>query len=692
MITELALLVGLSPSLFVEAQGDSFKLKVIHMSDHHAHLSEDILSIKTEKLPPEITTTINITEVDLVQVTYGGFPRLMTLLQGMEKASTADATLKIHGGDVFSGTLFYTLFAGYADMKLMTPMCFDVMTLGNHDFDDGNVDLENFLVNLTESTTDVCESATQVVSANIVPPENTTLASILLPYVIKDYDGQEVAIIGLTMKDTANVASPDEGTQFLDELTVLQDTVSELEAMGINKIIAITHVGYDVDITTVSSVKGIDVIIGAHSHTLLDRNATDFIEDITVIPIEAHSLGELLPVSGEYPTMSNDVCIVSAWCYAYGLGELDIVFDDAGVVKSCNGSMKIPYDSLVYEPLESLDEAFISGLNAYFDGISAMVPTIPDSDTASLLEEFQAQVDAFGSTVIAYVPEGICHVRIPGEEGRSKICTPEETKDQGGGVCNLIAKAYLDEIPNAEVVILNAGGCRVDINQGDYTVDDATTLLPFSDSLWALEVTGAEIIQVLNDAAKNALFRDSTGAYPYASGLRYLVDANNMDTPVSCVEVNTRLESDWTAIDEGAMYTVITGTFIASGKDGYDVFGTLSEDKKVDLGVIDAPTFVLYSQEEGTLTAPPLDEWSTQKFTAKGGTDFYTCASGAEAGVGDETEDEAGVEDETEAETEVGGETTEPAGTTAPAASSSSMVVSIIPLLVCVFILSLEKW
>jgi 5'-nucleotidase len=124
------------------------------------------------------------------------------------------------------------------------------------------------------------------------------------------------------------------------------------------------------------------------------------------------------------------------------------------------------------------------------------------------------------------------NISLPPGDSRSTICTPEETKDQGGGVCNLVAKAYLHEIPNADVVILNAGGCRVEINSGNYTVNDATTLLPFSDSLWALQVTGAEIVQVLNEATKNALFGDSTGAYPYAAGLRYLVDANNKDTPV----------------------------------------------------------------------------------------------------------------------------------------------------------------
>ena len=295
----------------------SFTLRVLHMNDHHAHLGEDTLSIKTQTLPPEITVNINKTAVPEVKLTIGGFPRLMTLLNDMEQKSTADAILKVHAGDVFSGTLFYTLFGGYADMQLMTPMCFDVMTLGNHDFDDGNSNLETFLTNLTKATTDVCGSATQVVSTNVIPPADTVLASLLLPYVIKNYDGQEVAIIGLTTKDTADVASPDEGTQFLDEITALSATVTELEGKGINKIIAMTHVGYDVDMKAISSVKGVDVIIGAHSHTLLDKNLTDFIIENSYVPLNYHELGELLSVAGPYPTMSNNVCIVTAWCYAH---------------------------------------------------------------------------------------------------------------------------------------------------------------------------------------------------------------------------------------------------------------------------------------------------------------------------------------------------------------------------------------
>ena len=210
-----------------------------------------------------------------------------------------------------------------------------------------------------------------------------------------------------------------------------------------------------------------------------------------------------------------------------GLGELDIVFDKDGVVESCNGTIKIPYDELVYEPVQLLDETFIDGFNKYLNGIEALVPIIPDSDSAPQFLLTQTQVDDYGGTVIAYVPKGICHVRIPGLETCSNICKNGESKDQGGGACNLVTKAFLYKThQTADVVIQEAGGCY-DFEAGNYTVKDAMRLLQYKNSLWALMLTGAEIVQVLNEAMKKALFEVGfTGSYPYAAGLRYLVNAN----------------------------------------------------------------------------------------------------------------------------------------------------------------------
>ena len=209
-----------------------------------------------------------------------------------------------------------------------------------------------------------------------------------------------------------------------------------------------------------------------------------------------------------------------------GLGKLDIVFDKDGVVESCTGTIKIPYDELVYEPVELLDDTFTVASTSISMELKPWCPLFPTA-TAPQFSLTQTQVDDYGGTVIAYVPKGICHVHIPGLETFSNICKNGESKDQGGGACNLVTKAFLYEThQTADIVIQEAGGCY-DFEAGKYTVKDAMRLLQYKNSLWALMLTGAEIVQVLNEAMKKALFEVGfTGSYPYAAGLRYLVNAN----------------------------------------------------------------------------------------------------------------------------------------------------------------------
>ena len=162
-----------------------------------------------------------------------------------------------------------------------------------------------------------------------------------------------------------------------------------------------------------------------------------------------------------------------------------------------------------------------------------MVATEPDEDTAAVLATFEAAVKEFGDVVIANVPTEICHDGYFFTGATPPGCGRDaESVGHGSGVCNLVAKAFLDQTPSSDVSIVNIGSCRSGIDSGDFTVGKAITLLPFSNTLVEIQMTGADIIEVLNSAAKNALSKTSPGAFPYASGLRYDVDANNMDAPM----------------------------------------------------------------------------------------------------------------------------------------------------------------
>lgn len=128
--------------------------------------------------------------------------------------------------------------------------------------------------------------------------------------------------------------------------------------------------------------------------------------------------------------------------------------------------MKIPYDNTMYEPADALDETFVTGLTDYLGTFDFLVPVEPDEDVAALVQQYEGEIVEFGDEVIATVPETICYERIPGQ-GRSAVCSPKETIAQGGGACNLVAKAFLDQAPSADVAIQNGGGCRVDIFAGE---------------------------------------------------------------------------------------------------------------------------------------------------------------------------------------------------------------------------------
>ena len=145
---------------------------------------------------------------------------------------------------------------------------------------------------------------------------------------------------------------------FSDPSSAVQDEVNKHTAMGVNKIIVLSHSGYMVDQTVAANTTGVDVIVGGHSNTLLS-NTNERAE-------------------GAYPTMVGDTAIVQAYAYGKFLGELNVTFDNAGKIVQAVG-----------EPL-SLDGT-VSDDSATKDRIAqAAIP----------LEEIRTQVVAKSSAVI----------------------------------------------------------------------------------------------------------------------------------------------------------------------------------------------------------------------------------------------------------------------------------------------------
>ena len=605
---------------------NAMSLTILHMNDHHSHLDADDFGFDVSALGME--TTVEGAEggvgaaVSEVDVTYGGFPMMVSLFNQLSMQS--DNVVKLHSGDAITGTLYYSLFKGRADADMMNQICFDAFALGNHEFDDGDTGLANFLDSLNSSA-----CVTPTLAANVNPaPESAIAEGYIQPYTIVEREGQQIGIIGIDIAGkTKNSSSPDDGTTFSDETTTAQQYIDELTGMGVNKIVLMTHYQYENDLELAAALNGVDVIVGGDSHTLLGDNT---FSDLGFNP------------QGDYPTVvtdasGNTVCVVQAWEYAHLMGKLSVDFDTDGNVTACAGQPYMPI-STTYEYEYADDDtrvltgADVTRVTTALTKEDEIVAIQADATTQAILDIYNQDVDVLKQTVIGTNAQDLCLERIPGQ-GRSTICDTSATYEYGSDISNVVAKAFLTVTPTADIAIQNGGGVRVDLAAGDVTIADAFTLLPFSNTLVILDMTGQQIIDVLEDALANFIDNDgSSGSYPYAAGLRYDIDASQAaGSRVTNVEVNSQVSGSWTAIDTAATYGVVTNDFIASGQDGYTTFSV-----PFDAGDYE-DTFTEYAQgfidyvegltENGQQVQKlPIDEYSTQLFIDTDGCNHSTGA------------------------------------------------------------------
>ena len=574
----------------------AYELTILHLNDHHSHLSAD--NSMDLKLAGKMT-----------RVQSGGFPAVVQKFKALEARNRN--VIKLHAGDAITGDLYFTLFEGEADAALMNEVCFDAYAVGNHEFDFGDTGLAKFLDFLNDGK---CKTA--VLAANVIPELGASALAkksandYLQPYVIMERGGTKIGIIGIDIVSKTTISSsPDPSTKFLDETKTAQKYVNELRSKGINHIILLTHYQYNNDLELAKSLDGVDVIVGGASHSLLG----DFSE-----------LG--LNPAGPYPTVSSNrsgqkVCIVQAWQFSQVVGELIVQFDAEGNVRACSGTPHMMLaDSFMRKNSDGdrmeLEGDFRKDVILAVEENPLLSIVSEDPDAAAKLATFTEAVAEKKAIKIADVAENLCFERIPGQ-GRSKLCDVSETAKMGSDISNLVAHAFRDMAKASQIAIQNGGGVRIDIGKGDLSIGDAYQLLPFANTLVELDMSGAEIHAVLEDALDLALQPDgSTGAYPYAAGLRWDVDARQQKgMRISNLEFKGPKDNDWVPISKTRVFKVVTNNYIASGKDGYLTFGKVSKEGRVVDTYLDyAQSFVDYARKVGTLKKLPSSEYSTQSF------------------------------------------------------------------------------
>lgn len=455
----------------------------------------------------------------------GGAARQATVVQQIR--DEGGNSVLLDGGDRFTGTLFHIQWQGQDSAQIMNAIGYDAMTLGNHEFDNGDEVLAAFI--------DALEFP--VVTANVDFSESPVLADKVSPYVVLEVGDEQVGVIGLVTPESEILSSPGPELVFNNDLVgVTQSMVDELTEQGVNKIILLTHIGYEADNMVAQNVSGVDVVVGGHTNTFLSNTYA----------------GAL----GEYPTVlesasGEPVLVVQASTRTQYLGRLDVEFDATGLLTSWEG------DAIL---------------------LSRYITPDPDvSDIVAGLAEPIAELQA--------LPVGEAGAFLQGDRG---VCRVEECN-----LGNLIADAMRADT-GAQIAFMNGGGIRASIDEGEITLGEVLTVQPFQNLLSTFELSGADVIAALENGVSQIQLNDqgqvsrdgAAGRFLQVSGIRYTIDPT--------LEPGSRIVSaevlndagEYEPIDPEATYSVATLNFIRTGGDGFSILNDNAIDP-YDFGDLD---------------------------------------------------------------------------------------------------------
>lgn len=501
--------------------------------------------------------TLNVMHINDTHARVEKFPELITAIKDY-RAQHEDALL-LHGGDAFSGTLYFNQFKGQADLELFNLMDIDAMVFGNHEFDVPNGD--GFHEDLAEF---VKGANFPFVGTNVDFSNDTFMAPLVSsePFtehvqggevydgIILEVNGEKVGIFGLTTEDTKNIASPVNVT-FENYIEAAKRAVKEFESRGVNKIIAVNHIGYNTgtpeignDLLLAQNVAGIDIIVGGHSHTQLDE------------PVVVDKLAD--------GTDKDPTVIVQANEYANFLGTLEVVFDDQGAVIGFSGEL------LETENYEADEEAL------------------------KILAPYKQKVEEFANKKInAKAMKDLENPRATEED-------PFSVRANETALGNLITDAMLagakKKFPETVIAFQNGGGIRAPIAKGEITIGDVISVLPFGNDPVIVTLTGAELKEIFERSVSSV--PNEFGGFLHVSGMKFEFDSR-MEPGNRIQAMYVNMNGEWEEITADGEYMVTTNGFTGRGGDGYEVLEDAYKAGRVtDIGEIDWQQLVTYMEED----------------------------------------------------------------------------------------------
>ncbi|XP_021430396.1 snake venom 5'-nucleotidase [Oncorhynchus mykiss] len=510
----------------------TFELTLLHTNDAHARIEEN--SRESGKCSPGSPC-------------FGGVARRFTKIADIR--SKERNVLLLDAGDQFQGTVWFNYYKGEEAAYFMNKLGYDAMAFGNHEFDNG---VEGLLRPFLQKVNFTVLSANIKADATLAP----TINGYYQPYTTFTMGSEIVAVVGYTSVETPVLSLPGPHLIFEDEIKALQVQVDKLITLGYNKIIALGHSGFDVDIDIAKRVKGVDLVIGGHTNTFLYTGSVPSSE----VP------------AGPYPFTvrsedGRDVPVVQAFAFGKYLGYLKLVFDKSGNVLKANGNPILLDSSIAQDP-----------------GILADV------------DEWKKNLAQYSSQ---YVGKTLVYLNGTFNECRFREC------NLGNLICDAMIHhniKYADEIQwnHVSLCILNSGGIRTGIDEshknGTITMEEVISVLPFGGTFDLVQLKGSTLKKAFENSVRR--YGSSRGEFLQVSGIHVEYDLSRSvgdrvtSLSLRCSQCRVpRYES----LDPDRLYKLVLPSYIADGGDGFTM---IKEEKlKHDTGDLDISVFANYIKE-----------------------------------------------------------------------------------------------
>lgn len=434
---------------------------------------------------------------------------------------------------------------GNSDRRF-NPGCNIVGTLGNHEFDEGVDEMLRLInggihANGPFLDPDYKGAKFPYVVANVVYADSGK--PVLPPYVIKRIKGVPIAFIGAVLKETPTIVTPTgvAGVRFLDEAEAINSYVPELKKQGVRAIVVTIHQG------TSQKYYG-----GATQPEPFDVGGS-------IGPIIQNLDDEIdIVVSGHWHRFTNAlmsnkngklILVTQAFSRSTAYSDIDVAIDPKS------------------KDIVEMSAKIVTTWGDAGPGLT------PDAQVATLVAQAASAVAPRVNQVIGTAANDI--LRSQNVAGESALG-------------NLIADAQRTAM-STDVAFMNAGGIRADLAGGQVTWGDLFTVQPFNNNLVSMNLTGAQIVQLLNQ---------QWAGQPYArilktSGITYTWDGKGTADFSDDSVIEGSIMINGLPIDPTMTYSVTVNSFMAAGGDNYTV---LPGGTNRIIGSVDLDALISYIQ------------------------------------------------------------------------------------------------